>query len=563
MINAQIGPREDYTNLLVRIQKPPGRGKRLPVALEIPGWRVFPPAWLKVDLPALDALLADPEEYGRQLGAALFRGAAGAAYGETLAICQERGSGLRVRLVVEPEGLQGLHWERVFHRLDGEWRPLGSTAITPFSRFVPSQQWQRPSPLTRRPLRVLVVIASPRGLDGASLDPVSVEERQALRDLFARLPDFAPTWLESGAPTPATLEGLRAALAEGYDMVHFLCHGARTKTGSVLLLEDEHGDLDAVSTERLVAAFKAVQSPPVFVFLTACESAERGRADGFLPLGPALVEDGGVQAVIAMTDKVGVDLARVFAGQFYTRLTRHGLVDLAVNEARALVQDRWDWGVPVLFSRLPDNQLIDFPIGAVTASVAEHAGNVYLAVDEAIAAARLEEHGQELVESLEALMKELGKSNAALVKVASNFRRTGASLDTFADAFRAFYYDFKEYYDQAIWVDEQTSCSQILALRARILPRLAPLLDDALMDSLRSELDYLSNADNDLLRYFKEYLDQMNGAVEAIYAQIEAGEVDEAILLKRDFEAQISPSFQRSKALFERMSGSVRAVQAA
>ena len=563
MINSEIGPREDYTDLLIKIRKPARRGKRYPVSLEIPGWRVFPEARMTLDQDALEALRMDPELYGQSLGKALFKGAAGKGYGETLAVCQGRGTGLRVRLLLEPEELQGLHWERAYHHLDGEWHPLGSTAVTPFSRYVPSQQWERPQPITERPLSVLVVIASPVDLGEKKLDPILETERQALKDTFARMPDLAPRYLESGTAHPPTLEAVRAALAEGCHMVHFLCHGARTSTGSVILLEDATGAADAVTTERLVGAFKAVQQPPVFAFLTACESAERGRQDGFLPLGPSLVEDGGVQAVIAMTDRVGMDLARAFTGQFYTRLLKHGLVDLAVNEARALVQDRWDWGVPVLFSRLPDNQLIDFPIGGITTSYLAHAGMAFNAVDEAITAARLEEHGQALVDSLEELVQELSKSNAALVKVASNFRRTGMDPENFARAFEFFYYDFKEYYDSQVWLDEQTSCNRILDLRSRILPRLAPILNDTLMAQLRAELDMLSNADNDLIRYFKEYLDQMNAAVEQIYAKLGEGKVAEAVLLKRDFEAQISPSFQRAKALFDRMAGSVHAVSKA
>ena len=31
---------------------------------------------------------------------------------------------------------------------------------------------------------------------------------------------------------------------------------------------------------------------------------------------------------------------------------------MAVNEAHALVQDEWDWGVPVLFMRVPDGRLL-------------------------------------------------------------------------------------------------------------------------------------------------------------------------------------------------------------
>lgn len=564
MIQGQIGPREDYTNVVIKIGRPDPSAASYPVEMEIPGWRVFQPGSTLLDLDGLLACEGLPETYGRQLGLALLdTEPLGKDYAETLAVSQGRGNGLRVRLLVEPPELQGLHWERIYQRIDGEWHPLGSTALTPFSRYVPSQQWSRPTPVTQRPLRILAVISSPANLAEKQLDPITEAERQSLRDGFAQLPDVSIDALESGGAQPPTLDALRKALAEGYHFIHFLCHGARTADGSVLLLEDGSGKVDAVQTARLLGAFKAVQKPPLFVFLTACESASRERHDGFLPLGPALVEDGGVQAVIAMTGKVSMETARNFINQFYTRLLRHGVVDLAVNEARALVQDRWDWGAPVLFSRLHDNQLIDFPIGGLTDTYLTHANQAFAVVDVAINAARLEEHGQELVGSLEALVNELSKSHAGLVKVASNFRRTGSDPATFKEQFEAFYYDFKEYYDGEAWVDEKISCDKIGDLRAKILPRLAPILDDTAMDTLRAELGILSNADDALIGYYKEYLDRMNEMVEQVYASLEQNQVAEAIQIKREYEAQISPGFQRIKAMLNQMEGSVHTARKA
>lgn len=564
MIKGQIGPREEYTNIVIKIGPADASGAGYPVEMEIPGWRVFQPGKVSLDLNGLLANEALAETYGRDLGQALFApGSIGADYAEALAVSQGRGSGVRVRLLLQAPDLQGLHWERIYHRIDGEWHPLGSTALTPFSRYVPPRQWSRPTPVTQRPLRILAVISSPADLAKKQLDPIAEAERQNLRDAFARLPDVSVTYLESGSSQPATLDALRKALADGYHFVHFLCHGARTPGGSVLLMEGEDGKVDAVKTERLVEAFKMVQSPPLFVFLTACESAARARHDGFLPLGPALVEDGGVQAALAMTSKISVPTARDLISQFYTRLLRHGVVDLAVNEARALVQDKWDWGAPVLFSRLHDNQLIDFPIGGLTDTYLSHANQAFAVVDVAINAARLEEHGQELVASLEALVQELSKSHAGLVKVASNFRRTGSSPDTFKALFEAFYYDFKDYYDGETWVDERISCSKIADLRAKILPRLAPILDDQAMDTLRTELDALGNADSSLISFYRDYLDRMNEMVEQVYTKIAADQVDEAIQLKRDYEAQISPGFQRIKAMLNQMQGSVHVARAA
>lgn len=563
MLASNLGPREDYTTVEIRIYSPAVPGEDYPVELSVLAWRTFPRCTIQIDHANMMTIDSDPRAYGQALGQMFFADdALGLPYREALAAVQGRGNGLRVRLRIDPPELQALHWERSYHPLAGEWHPLGSTATTPFSRFVPAQQWDRPTPVTQRPLRMLTVIASPADLDKYQLDTIGDQERQALHSTLDGLPEVEVTYLESGTASPSTLNAIRQALAIGYHLVHVLCHGAHTKGGTVLYLERENGEVDPVTSERLVAAFKAVSTPPPLCFLSSCESGMRARHDAFVPLGPALVEDGGVQAVVAMSDRVGLSTAQTFAGQFYARLLAHGMVDLAVNEARALVQDEWDWGVPVLFSRLPDNQLLDFPIGRFYDRYLSHADRAYLAADEALAAARLEDHGSELVDDLERLIKELSKSHEVMVGVASKFRRTGNNPDTFAQRFEGFFYDFKDYYDSQSWVDEDTSCREISELSYRVLPKLAPLLDDTTFEQLRAELELLSNADADLLHYLREYLDTMNNVVEEIYSKVTGGDIDKAIGLKRGFEAQISPSFRRSKEMFDRMSGSITAVAA-
>jgi hypothetical protein len=570
LINETIGPREDYANAQLTITRPAGETsragrQRYQFSFQITRWRYFDPYLLPVNNQKLLALAANPAAYGQALGKALLQKTRlGDDYREALAAVQSRGDGLRLRLVVEPPELQEILWERIFHPIAGEWHPLGSTAVTPFSRFILPQQWDRPAPLTRRPLRTLVVIASPTNLDSLyHLDPIDPAERQGLHQLFDQIHELAPVYLESGTSAKPNLNEIRKRLAEGIDLVHILCHGAHTVKGTALFLEGEDGNVDAVSQERFVTAFKVVQAPPVFCFLAACESAKRDRHDAMLPLGPALVADGGLQAVAAMTGKVGLKVAQQFAAQFYVRLLKHGVVDLAMNEARALVQDDWDWGVPVLFSRLEDNQLIDFPIGRITERFLSHTESAFQAIDEAVAAARLEQHGQELLVDLQSLVDELNKSNGLLVDIATRFRRTGRDPQDFASKFENFYYEFKAYYDGQTWVKEKTSCMRIGQLKASILPRLSPLLTPASFAQLRTELDLMSDADQDLLGNFSTYLDVMNTAVEGIWSLLYASKLDEAIQAKVDFEGQISPSFQDSKALFERMSHSIRGVSAA
>ncbi len=316
---------------------------------------------LQLDLTVLAGLAADPEAYGQALGKALFAQVElRDLYQGALARQGKEGGGrLHVRLQIDPPELWNVHWERVFHPYAGGWSPLGSTAATPFSRYVPVQQWDQPGPVVKPPFRLLVVIASPASLNSYGLDPIDDDERQALHRALDGLPKdkVAATYLETGAANPPTLDRLRNVLADGYHLVHLMCHGAVTEGGTVLYLEDAAGMAVPVPVDQLVGAFKVLDKPPLLCFLAACESATRSGTGAFAPLGPALVEDGRVQAVVAMTDKVTLQTAQSFTKQFYRQLLSHYLVDLAANEARAGVQGKWDWGVPVLFSRLPDNRL--------------------------------------------------------------------------------------------------------------------------------------------------------------------------------------------------------------
>ncbi len=334
------------------------------VELAVEGWRTFPVHSMRVDPERLRALEADPKAYGLMLGQMLFGSQVlGIDYAATRAAVLSAGQGLRVRLRIDDPSLQDVRWERIYHPVDGTWQPLGATAATPFSRYLYAQEWDRPKPIEGGPLRMLAIIASPEDLDDHDMDPISEPEQRELHDTLDRLDDVVVTYLQSGTDRPPTLDNIQNALADGVDLVHYLGHGRNVQgpggvADTVLYLEDEDGLVRSTSGADLVVRFSELDKRPMLCFLAACESASGWQSGTFVPLGPALVATGGVPAVIAMTDRVSLPTAQRFASQFYTRLLAHGTVDLAVNQARAFVQDEWDWGVPVLFSRLPDNQLL-------------------------------------------------------------------------------------------------------------------------------------------------------------------------------------------------------------
>lgn len=554
------GPRADYNLVEIRIFPATGGGQSCPVELAVLGWRSFPAGVLRLDRARLTGLALDPAAYGRALGEMLFADdAAGGAFRETLAAIEAQGAALRLRLRIDPPDLAALGWERAFAPIAGSWQPLAATAATPFSRYVLAQRWERPAPVTERPLRMLAVVASPAHLAQFELDPIPAEERKALHDLLDGLPGVTVTYLESDTAAPPTLNALRAALAAGHHMVHFLCHGAATEAGTALYLEGDGGAVDVVTADRLLGAFALVKTPPPLCFLAACETASRSRHDAFVPLGPALVEQGGASAAVAMADRVGLDTARLFTGQFYARLLSHGVADLAMNEARALVQDQWDWGVPVLFCRLADSQLIDFPAGRSIAEI----GGVAAAMGHALDAARRQEEGEHLVAGLERLLAAFEASFRNLVRWGAGFRAVGADPATFPAGFEAFYLDFKGYYDQETFTDEQALLREMMRLRAETLPKLQPLLDAETFGKLGAELDRMAVNRAGLIQGFGEYLEPLNAAVDEIKSLLDRGDVAAALAKKREFEMQISPSLRRSKELLGQIGAGIGAVQAA
>jgi hypothetical protein len=65
----------------------------------------------------------------------------------------------------------------------------------------------------------------------------------------------------------------------------------------------------------------------------------------------------GVPAVVAMQGSVTMKTVKEFMPVLFTELLRDGYIDRAVAAARREVHGRWDWWLPVLFTRLQNGQL--------------------------------------------------------------------------------------------------------------------------------------------------------------------------------------------------------------
>ncbi len=330
----------------------PKRTDGYPVEITFQGEREYPRGFLSADSvpwtpsgdPAADGdrlrelLLADPQL--RE------------AWSEIRGLSTRR----RIRLRID-DGAKELHqlpWEL--------WREQGTllsaAAQTPFSRYLPvALPWG--GLVAERPLRVLAVLADGDDLETAySLPRLDLEtERRILDETLGAQPDlFRLEYLDS----PATPERLEAKLREGYHILHFVGHGMFNvrRQQAVLYMQNEAGHTRIVPEGVIIGLLARLELRPHLVFLAACQSAKRTTGEAFQGLAPKLIA-AGVPAVVAMQDFVAVQSARQLSAAFYQRLAEHGLVDVALNEARStlVTAGRPDVSVPVLFMRLKSGQL--------------------------------------------------------------------------------------------------------------------------------------------------------------------------------------------------------------
>ncbi|MFQ5344026.1 MAG: CHAT domain-containing protein, partial [Anaerolineae bacterium] len=378
----------NYTDILIRIRTWDESTGAYPVEAALDDGSRFRDGELRLDMPALLRDELDPELYGRRLFDALFAGPIRRAYDKVTGRAEaEAGGRLRVHLRID-EGAAELHalpWERLYHRHKGQWVPLATSTRTPFSRYT-GLGMREPAPITQRPVRLLIAISNPRDLP-QGLPPIDVErEVENLRRALGNLretgliqvtllpgrtglsPELRGQLVRGGYQIQDGVTSLDNILRElpACHALHFLGHGRflrqhkRGEGTAALYLERADGKWQAVTDEELAPKLTAADPVPHLVFLAACESARRDDEDRhpFVGLGPKLVQ-AGVPAVVAMQKRVPMDLARQLTGDFYRQLLEHGVVDLALNQARLLLfdHDRTDWAIPVLFMRLRDGRL--------------------------------------------------------------------------------------------------------------------------------------------------------------------------------------------------------------
>lgn len=243
--------------------------------------------------------------------------------------------GLRLRVRPAPE-VAHWPWELLYSRR----RYLALSTRTPVVRHVEDPQTQHAKWIAW-PLRILVVVATPRGCDALDGEKELKEIQEALgwriRLGIARIERLEP----------ATLDSLANRLVrKRFDVLHFIGHGTFRDEG-LLLFEDLDGEIDPVDGESLAGALNGSIR---LIVLNACEGACSSPDDPYAGMAQSLILRG-VPAVVAMQCPIEDAKALRFSRRFYAGMAKGRPVDWTVTRARKAIQRGLDWTIPVFSCR--------------------------------------------------------------------------------------------------------------------------------------------------------------------------------------------------------------------
>jgi hypothetical protein len=256
--------------------------------------------------------------------------------------------GLRIRLSVERAGaLSHLPWELL---RDPAREYIALSRSTPIVRYTQQLSIRPPVPITL-PLRVLVMISSPKDFPALDVEGEWTRLQEASQDLQTR------GMIQLERLDDATLLELQRKLRTAeYHVFHFIGHSDfdRASNQGVLVFEDPTNlSKGQIISGAALAREISEESTLRLVILNSCRSARRVDADPFAGVASSLVARG-IPAVVAMQFEITDRAAKAFAEEFYRALSELLPIDSAISEARraiANVVQNTEWATPVLYMR--------------------------------------------------------------------------------------------------------------------------------------------------------------------------------------------------------------------
>jgi len=291
---------------------------------------------------------------GAGLFGAVFSGPVESAYRASAAVAAERGRSLQLALRLNAPGLAAIPWETLFDPASGAYL----SRKEPIVRWVPGPHDPEPTGLDP-PLRILGMIAAPRGLPVLDVEAEQRRLEEALRpQIDAGRVEL--TWLAE-----ASWHGIQdELLAHPWHVLHFVGHGGydvATDEGLLALVGGD-GRADYVSASRLADLLDEAEPTPRLVVLNSCQSGAASYTDLLSGTAAALVHSG-IHAVAAMQFAITDAAAVAFSRAFYASLASGRPVGEAVRSGRIGIlgagPDTLEWVTPVLYLRGDDTRLLD------------------------------------------------------------------------------------------------------------------------------------------------------------------------------------------------------------
>jgi hypothetical protein len=201
------------------------------------------------------------------------------------------------------------------------------------------------------PLRILGVVASPRGLPALDAEAERGHLARALAGSI-QAGRIELTW----APRATWDEIHEQLLAGPWHVLHFIGHGdyhTDTDEGEIALVRPD-GRADSVEASRLVDLLSTARPVPRLVVLNSCYSGRSKGQDLFSGTAAAMARSG-ISAVAAMQFTVSDVGAVAFAHGFYAALANGRSVDEAARNGRISMRGTsagtLEWVTPVLYVR--------------------------------------------------------------------------------------------------------------------------------------------------------------------------------------------------------------------
>jgi Tol biopolymer transport system component len=294
------------------------------------------------------------KQFGGRLFESVFSGAVRDCLIGSINETEDQNVGLRLRLRLGAgSGLVNVPWECMYDAAFDNF--IGLAEATPLVRYIDLPSPARPL-LVEPPMRILMMVASPRGLPSLDADREWANLQGALRPMLER----EQVVLER--LNVATLAALQGRLqSRDYHVFHFIGHGGfdEKQQDGVLMLEDDAGGARPAGAAAISTLLR--KRSLRLVILNACEGARATESDPFAGTAQTLVRTG-IPAVIAMQFEITDEAAIMFSREFYGALTAGLSVDAAVCEARKAIftqVNAVEWATPVLYMRSRDGQIFD------------------------------------------------------------------------------------------------------------------------------------------------------------------------------------------------------------